>query len=166
MLAARRTVAIIDDSSVRDQASSQRHSKAWARDLEWSVVRDRTVLGSLVGEWTQLYRASGTPNPFAHPAWVTTWLDHFTRERDLYERQHWDLGLGTQINLRCMHDAIERGDTVVNLSQNPDQKKMRWSEHIEVHNEFRIVSPRRGARLRTGLFMVRRAVKAALELRS
>jgi hypothetical protein len=61
-----------------------------------------------------------------------------------FERQHCDLGLGTQINLRCMQDAIERGDTVANLSQNPDAKKMRWSEHIELHNEFRIVSPRRG----------------------
>jgi CelD/BcsL family acetyltransferase involved in cellulose biosynthesis len=394
-------LAIIEDRGARDDDTPSRRSNKPSVDIAWSVVRNRGALGLLADEWAQLYHASGTPNPFAHPAWVTTWLEHFTREEDLYavvgrdpdgamvafarlsspfpgaclrlagmgasellteiteilvasghphrkvmrslveflladcaedfdwaefslpaemgwfesdwivpdaerrgarfahqgtlafvvvelpadwdtfrkgmkrnireavrrsnnrlakleagwdfvlprsgedmrdavdtliglhgarseisdkeehgsyigsdavqgflrsaavamfeagaatlpririggedaaarlvlhgngsvffslsglQREHWDLGLGTQINLRCMQDAIERGDSVANLSQNPDASKLRWSERVELHNEFRIVSPRRGARFATSLFVLRRALRDALNL--
>jgi CelD/BcsL family acetyltransferase involved in cellulose biosynthesis len=401
-------LSIIEDRGARDDDTPSRRRNKPSVDIAWSVVRNRSALGLLADEWAQLYHASGTPNPFAHPAWVTTWLEHFTREEDLYavvgrdpdgamvafapfhlrrprlsspfpgaclrlagmgasellteipeilvtgghphrkvmrslveflladcaddfdwaefslpaemgwfesdwivpdaerrgarfahqatlafvvvelpadgdtfrkgmkrnireavrrsnnrlakleagwdfvlpqsgedmrdavdaliglhgarseicdkeehgsyidsdavrgfvrsaavamyeagaatlprirvggedaaarlvlhgngslffslsglERDYWDLGLGTQINLRCLQDAIERGDSVANLSQNPDASKLRWSERVELHNEFRIVSPRRGARFATSLFVLRRALRAALNL--
>jgi CelD/BcsL family acetyltransferase involved in cellulose biosynthesis len=53
-------------------------------DLSWSVIRHRPELDLVHDEWAALHRASGTPNPFSHPAWVTVWLDHFTRPEDLY----------------------------------------------------------------------------------
>ncbi len=52
--------------------------------FEWSVVRDRRALAEIVHDWTWLHRDSGTPNPFSHPAWVTTWLDRYARPDDLY----------------------------------------------------------------------------------
>lgn len=52
--------------------------------LRCDVVRSRAALERLTREWTELYRRSATPNPFAHPAWVTAWLDHYSGEEELY----------------------------------------------------------------------------------
>jgi hypothetical protein len=71
----------------------------------------------------------------------------------------WDLGLGTQIAVQSIKDAIARGDKRVNLSANPDEGKLRWSERLELHSEFLVTSPRRGARARTRLYLLARALR-------
>ena len=60
--------------------------------------------------------------------------------------------------------AIGRGDTSANLSLNPDESKLRWSEQIELHNEFLLVSPRRRARLATSLYLLQRWARTAVGL--
>src|SRR4051794_41608188 len=52
--------------------------------LSCSVIRSRRDLDELIPAWTGVYEASGTTNPFAHPKWVTAWLDHFADEGSLY----------------------------------------------------------------------------------
>jgi CelD/BcsL family acetyltransferase involved in cellulose biosynthesis len=78
------------------------------------------------------------------------------------ERAYWDYGLGTAITVRAVQDAIERGDRLANLSLNPDEGKLRWSEKIELHNEFLLVSPHRGARTAALLYLVQRAARLGL----
>jgi len=75
------------------------------------------------------------------------------------DRTYWDYGLGTAITVRVLQDAIERGDTFANLSLNPDEGKLRWSEEIELHNEFLVVSPRRRARVAALVYLVQRAAR-------
>jgi hypothetical protein len=60
--------------------------------------------------------------------------------------------------------AIRRSDTSANLSLNPDESKLRWSEQIEQHNEFLLISPRRRARLSTGLYLLQRSARTAVAL--
>jgi CelD/BcsL family acetyltransferase involved in cellulose biosynthesis len=71
----------------------------------------------------------------------------------------WDLGLGTQLTVQTVKDAIARGDGVANLSANPDEGKLRWSERLELHHGFLVTSPRRGARIRTAAYLLARAMR-------
>lgn len=41
------------------------------------VRRTDSDLAAFEQEWLTLHLASGTRNPFAHPAWLTTWFRHF-----------------------------------------------------------------------------------------
>jgi len=66
--------------------------------------------------------------------------------------------------LQVLQAAIGRGDTSANLSQNPDESKLRWSEQIEQHNEFLLFSPRRRARLSTSLHLLQRSARTAVGL--
>lgn len=52
--------------------------------LRVSVARTFGDLDALLPEWAQLFYASGAPNPFAHPLWMTTWAHHFVAPGDLY----------------------------------------------------------------------------------
>jgi CelD/BcsL family acetyltransferase involved in cellulose biosynthesis len=72
------------DEAVRQARSKRSRPADPKQEIVWQVIRDRAVLDALVPEWAGLYRSSQTPNPFSHPAWVTTWLDHFTQPDDLY----------------------------------------------------------------------------------
>jgi len=51
----------------------------------WRVeqITDRGRLEDLAPAWRELFGASGTTNPFAHPAWLTTWAEHFVEEGSL-----------------------------------------------------------------------------------
>ena len=40
-------------------------------------------LDALAPAWTELFHASGTRNPFAHPAWQRTWASHFVAPGNL-----------------------------------------------------------------------------------
>ena len=42
------------------------------------------ALEGLLPEWTALYHATATSNPFAHPVWMATWARHFVAPDDLY----------------------------------------------------------------------------------
>lgn len=48
------------------------------------IITTATQLGALQPEWTDLFRASGTGNPFAHPVWMLTWARHFLRPSQLH----------------------------------------------------------------------------------
>jgi CelD/BcsL family acetyltransferase involved in cellulose biosynthesis len=80
------------------------------------------------------------------------------------DREHWDLGLGTQLHVQTLREAIERGDAVANLSANPDESKLRWGERLEVHNEFLVTAPGRRAQLAGTLYLLRRALRVASAL--
>jgi len=41
------------------------------------------ALERLRPEWEELFYASGTTNPFLHPAWQLTWCDHFVAPEDV-----------------------------------------------------------------------------------
>jgi CelD/BcsL family acetyltransferase involved in cellulose biosynthesis len=80
------------------------------------------------------------------------------------DRERWDLGLGTQLHVQTLREAIERGDAVANLSANPDESKLRWGERLEVHNEFLVTAPGRRAQLAGTLYLLRRALRVARAL--
>jgi CelD/BcsL family acetyltransferase involved in cellulose biosynthesis len=77
----------------------------------------------------------------------------------------WDLGLGTQLKVQALQQAIADGDTVANLSINPDESKRRWSESLEFHHEFLVVSTRRRAAAAAGAYLMHRAAREAHSLR-
>jgi hypothetical protein len=72
----------------------------------------------------------------------------------------WDLGLGTQITARALQDAIAAGAKTANLSANPDEGKLRWSERLELHHGFLVTSPRRGAQVRTAAYRLYRGLRS------
>jgi CelD/BcsL family acetyltransferase involved in cellulose biosynthesis len=48
------------------------------------VLRSREQLAGLAPAWERLFARSETRNPFAHPAWMLSWLDHFAAGTELY----------------------------------------------------------------------------------
>ena len=73
---------------------------------------------------------------------------------------YWALGASTSLIVACIRQAIERGDRLLNLSLNPDGAKLRWSEQLELHNEFIAVGPSRRAQRLFELFWHARANRA------
>lgn len=55
--------------------------------------------------------------------------------------EQWRLGAPTFLIAACIRRAIEQGDKLINLSLIPDSAKLRWSEQLELHNEFVVVAP-------------------------
>jgi CelD/BcsL family acetyltransferase involved in cellulose biosynthesis len=53
-------------------------------------VTELSGLERLTPAWTELFRASGTANPFAHPAWLRTWAEHFVDRGDLRVVAVWE----------------------------------------------------------------------------
>lgn len=49
-----------------------------------ALVSGAAALEALRPEWTELFYASATPNPFAHPAWLLTWARHFIGPAQVY----------------------------------------------------------------------------------
>jgi CelD/BcsL family acetyltransferase involved in cellulose biosynthesis len=64
----------------------------------------------------------------------------------------WDLSAGTTLTSEILKAAIARGDSAANLSQHPEEGKLRWSETLELHNDFIVVGPRRRSRLGFALY--------------
>jgi CelD/BcsL family acetyltransferase involved in cellulose biosynthesis len=59
----------------------------------------------------------------------------------------WDYGPLTLLHGECLRRAIERGDTLANLSVGPAAAKLRWSEKIEYWHDFVLVGTRRRSRV-------------------
>ena len=72
----------------------------------------------------------------------------------------WHLGAPTTVIAACVRRAIERGDKLVNFSLVPDAAKLRWSEHLELHNEFVLAAPTRSARHRFAAYWQLRAARS------
>ena len=66
--------------------------------------------------------------------------------------RYWQLGSLTLLLVMIAKDAIEQGHRSLNLSLNPDPAKQRWTQQIEIHNEFVVVAPARRSRLLFSLF--------------
>ena len=49
-------------------------------DLQTTAHRQLTPVLDLVEEWQALHESSGDTNPFSHPDWAFTWLEHFARD--------------------------------------------------------------------------------------
>ena len=63
----------------------------------------------------------------------------------------------TTLMAESLRRAIERGGTVANLSLGPDVSKLRWSEQLEMHEEFVMIGNRLRSRLAFSLFWQLRA---------
>jgi CelD/BcsL family acetyltransferase involved in cellulose biosynthesis len=77
---------------------------------------------------------------------------------------YWDYGPGTMLMVEAVREAIVRGDASANLSMNPDEGKLRWSERIEVHNAFMLVAPRRRSRVVSAAHLVLRTLRQGYSL--
>jgi Acetyltransferase (GNAT) domain len=71
----------------------------------------------------------------------------------------WPCNVATTLTAQCLYGAIERGDVVANLSAGPDQSKLRWSERLELHQDFMVVGPRRSSRAAFSIFWQLRAAR-------
>ena len=74
-----------------------------------------------------------------------------------FDPAFWEYGVATTLTAECVRASIGRGDRLVNFSPGPDVGKLRWSEHLVLHQDFVIVAPSRRARLAFGLFWQLRA---------
>jgi CelD/BcsL family acetyltransferase involved in cellulose biosynthesis len=66
--------------------------------------------------------------------------------------QQWQLSSPTLLLAAIARRAIEQGDRSLNLSLNPDAAKQRWTQQIEIHNEFVVVAPSVRSRFLFSLF--------------
>ena len=73
----------------------------------------------------------------------------------------WDYGPLTLLDAESLKAAIGRGDRLANLSIGPDTSKLRWSEQLELHQDFVLVGSRRRAR---ALFTAWAAASAVKEI--
>jgi hypothetical protein len=71
----------------------------------------------------------------------------------------WHLSPGTMLISELMKAAMARGDSLVNLSLYPEEGKLRWSEALELHNDFIVVAPRRRSRLAFSLYWQIRSMR-------
>ena len=51
--------------------------------MDVSVLHVPDELDALLPEWTALYEASGSRNPFADPRWLTVWARHYAGDAKL-----------------------------------------------------------------------------------
>ncbi|SDS94592.1 GNAT family N-acetyltransferase [Microlunatus soli] len=64
----------------------------------------------------------------------------------------WDLGPVTFLQGEAIADAADRGDRWINLSPGPNVAKLRWSEQLDVHQDFAFGTGGRMLRWRYGVF--------------
>lgn len=76
--------------------------------------------------------------------------------------EHWHLGAPTALIVASIRQAISRGDDALNFSVNPDPAKLRWSDRLEIHNEFLVVAPSRQARAKLALYWQVRAGRSLI----
>ena len=74
--------------------------------------------------------------------------------------EQWRLGAPTFLIAASIRRAIEQGDKLVNLSLIPDSAKLRWSEQLELHNEFVVVAPTQRAQRMFAVYWHARAHRA------
>lgn len=55
-----------------------------SRRLQVSVVEGLPALEHLLPEWRDLWSSSPNANPYNHPAWVMSWLNHFLDSDELH----------------------------------------------------------------------------------
>jgi hypothetical protein len=51
-----------------------------------------------------------------------------------------------------LKQAFSRSDSIANLSLHSEEGKLRWSELLELHNDFILVAPRRRSRSAFSLY--------------
>jgi CelD/BcsL family acetyltransferase involved in cellulose biosynthesis len=78
----------------------------------------------------------------------------------------WNLSPGTTLISEIMKAAIARADSSVNLSLYPEERKLRWSEVLELHNDFLAVAPRRRSRLAFSLYWQLRSMRRSRPARA
>jgi CelD/BcsL family acetyltransferase involved in cellulose biosynthesis len=78
---------------------------------------------------------------------------------------HWQLGSPTLLLTEIIRRSIADGDRALNLSLNPDSAKQRWTQRIELHNEFVVVAPSRRSRALFSLFWQARFARALRDRR-
>ncbi len=78
----------------------------------------------------------------------------------------WRLSSPTLVLSAVIERAIADGDRALNLSLNPDSAKQRWTERVEVHNEFVLVGPARRSRALFSLFWQARSARALRDKRA
>jgi CelD/BcsL family acetyltransferase involved in cellulose biosynthesis len=81
------------------------------------------------------------------------------------DARFWQLSTPTLLMTAIVRRAIEQGDRVLNLSLNPDPAKQRWTQQVEIHNEFVVVGPARRSRLLFSLFWQARFGRALRDKR-
>lgn len=74
-----------------------------------------------------------------------------------FDPQWWPYNVATTLMAACLERAIERGARLAHLSLGPDVAKLRWSEQLQLHQDFLIVGARRRSRLAFALFWQLRA---------
>lgn len=63
-----------------------------------------------------------------------------------FDPEWWSLGPVTELVGAVARAAIARGDRRLNLSSGPTVAKLRWSEHLELHQDFVLVGARARSR--------------------
>ena len=71
----------------------------------------------------------------------------------------WRHNVATTLMAECLRRAIEQRQRMANLSPGPDVAKLRWSERLELHQEFLMVGPRRRSRVVFSLYWQLRAAE-------
>jgi len=74
-----------------------------------------------------------------------------------FDPKWWSHNVSTTLQSHCLREAICRGDTIANFSPGPNVAKLRWSEQLELYQEFVVVNGRRRSRLAFSLFWQLRA---------
>jgi CelD/BcsL family acetyltransferase involved in cellulose biosynthesis len=69
-----------------------------------------------------------------------------------FEPRWWSYNVATTLVAECLRAAIARGDTLANLSPGPHVAKLRWSEQLELYQEFVVVGGRRRSQLAFSAF--------------
>lgn len=69
----------------------------------------------------------------------------------------WDMNALPLLLHRAMTDGIDLGDRLANLSVGPSVAKLRWSEQLELHQDFILVGARRLSRLAFSAYWQARA---------
>jgi CelD/BcsL family acetyltransferase involved in cellulose biosynthesis len=64
----------------------------------------------------------------------------------------WEYSVGTTLMAECLKAAMARGDTLAHLSLWPNLAKHRWSELLEFHNDFILLTQRRRSHLAFRLY--------------
>lgn len=64
----------------------------------------------------------------------------------------WDFNPSTVILAEVLQEAIDRGDSLANLSIGPTVAKLRWSEELQVHHQFAVVGARSRSHRAYGLY--------------
>ncbi len=77
-----------------------------------------------------------------------------------FDPRWWSYNVATTLTAECLRGAIARQDNMVNFSPGPHVAKLRWSDHLELHQEFVVVGGNRRSQLIFSLYWQLRAAAA------